>query len=181
MARAGRNKALSSGALAVILASAVLALTACGSSTPSSSSAGSGQDLTSGGKKVANSVALLDEVDKAWRSKLDYGAQVGTNNAAVTADSRCYYTVAEGSTDVGPVALCGPVRHERTDPGTPWDSIKVDPDAASSGDQLQLAAAFKYGFHDQQRLPAGMKLFRPDGKTPPAELELPLPTPAAGS
>lgn len=150
----------------------------------------SGDSIRFMGERVKDPGLFLGIVEQTWR------ADLSKERVNVHKEARCYFSRGEEAKEIDSLAFCGPARHyvegseaaeglEQTGTDAPgavgggvWDTYTFEGKVIEGGYQLATPSPELMG----AVLPAGVTLFRLDGKTPPADGDkLAAPPPPAAS
>ncbi len=141
----------------------------------------SGGSINVLGERVKDPDQFLEKVEQSWR------ADLAEERVNVHEEARCYFSKGEESKDIDQLTFCGPVRHfveeQNSDPRDAvgsgvWDTYTFESAAIEGGYQLIDPYLESKGANAE----SGAVLFRPDGKTAPADAdELTAPPPPAAS
>ncbi|HEY6738416.1 MAG TPA: hypothetical protein VI076_06155, partial [Actinopolymorphaceae bacterium] len=101
----------------------------------------------------------------------EWRADLAKRQANRHKEARCYFSAPEEAEDIDPLVYCGPVRHFR-DKGSStgsglWDTYEFQTFFTEDGVNLRDLDDEKRGVD----LAEGIRLVRPDGKTPPEDAE----------
>ncbi|MDQ0709817.1 hypothetical protein QFZ52_002469 [Arthrobacter woluwensis] len=146
------RRARSAGIAVVIL---TLSLTAC-----------SGKTLKFGGQEVEDLDKTITALDDSWKQSLTDGKKA---NTAPDDGSRCYAQI--NGEVLADEAICGPVHYLGSD-DTTWDTVSLKQVLDNSSDKVRVEK--DSGFTTGAKK-ANVELYRPDGKEPPSDLNVPEP------
>lgn len=132
-----------------------LSLTAC-----------SGKTLKVGGQEVQDLDKAITALDDAWKQHLTDGTKA---NVAGDNNSRCYAQI--NGEVLADEAICGPVHYLGSDETT-WDTVPLKTVAGDSSGKIKIEK--DAGFYSGSKKD-NTELYRPDGKQPPTDTNVPEP------
>lgn len=146
-------RSLANFCLALVL---LLVLAACGDGSP-----------TSAGGQITGIAEAIAEADNAFRSRA-----ASSDHMNIAAESRCY-AVMDPEGEILNIVKCGPVAY--VDGAIGYDVYPAGVSPALEGEEPQFWVEGRYTATVESQT-EGEQLYRPDGKTPPENLEIEIPT-----
>jgi hypothetical protein len=110
-------------------------------------------DLTLDGRKVADDVPFLQQVEENWRNA------IGDDEVSVADGSHCWLARSNESKEIGRQAFCGPIRHLAAKDDGVWDVWSFDATVAEDGTVTIKDPEAKSTGAD---FPTGSEPYRPD-------------------